>query len=107
VEATDDDAMKGNNTDVPTVSLGEPTISGTIDNDAVRAALSKNHDKLQDCYEKQLLERHRARCDRDRRRSAGVGLHGKGASRNRAPSPRSPRRLESTARGLVNDVDDQ
>ena len=47
----------GGNSGVPSVSLGQPTVTGELDKAIVRRYLKRNINKIQYCYEKRLLER--------------------------------------------------
>ena len=47
--------MRGRNMPVPTVSIGQPNVQGDLDKATVRRYIKRNIQKLQYCYEKQLL----------------------------------------------------
>ena len=50
--------MRGRTDDLPTVSIGQPNASGgDLDKAIIRRYIKRNHQKIQYCYEKELLAR--------------------------------------------------
>jgi len=47
--------MRGRTTDVPTVSIGQPGVTGDLDKAIIRRYIKRNIQKIQYCYEKELL----------------------------------------------------
>ncbi|HEU0033152.1 MAG TPA: AgmX/PglI C-terminal domain-containing protein [Kofleriaceae bacterium] len=47
--------MRGRTTAVPTVSIGQPVVSGELDKAIIRRYIKRNIQKLQYCYEKELF----------------------------------------------------
>lgn len=48
--------MRGRTSDVPTVSIGQPDAQGDLDKAIIRRYIKRNIQKLQYCYEKELLQ---------------------------------------------------
>src|SRR5206468_1189552 len=47
--------MRGRTANVPTVSIGQPNAQGDLDKAIIRRYIKRNQQKIQYCYEKELL----------------------------------------------------